>query len=128
MAVKSNLQRLIDRMRSLAPDQYDQVRVTHANGTMCGTAACIAGHAYGLIRREEVGAVLYYQDEEIAGEYDQEAWDEAQAWLCLTDYQADMLFAPRPPADYQTPSLDDAVRTLERFRDTGVIDWSRHTV
>ena len=53
---KERLQTVIDRMKAIAPDQYNQGTVTHYDGEWCGTAACVAGHAYACMRGNSIGA------------------------------------------------------------------------
>ena len=124
---KANIDKLINRMGAIAPDQYDQEMVTHYDGQHCGTAACIAGHAYGLIRAAGVGDVLYYRDDgTMAQKHDQAVVNAVQAWLGLDDHQADALFDSFPLRTLR-PTIKDAMAVLRTLRDTGEVDWWQNT-
>ena len=58
---KENLMRLIKRIESLQDWQYDQACLLHGGDgkAPCGTAACLLGHAYGVMQDYEIDQVIY---------------------------------------------------------------------
>lgn len=90
-------------------DAYD------LSGRSCGTVACIAGHAYSIVKNGVV-------DTEVAW---REAEDVGAEFLDLGMSDADALFygyGASCPLDAITPQK--AIRTLEHLRDTGEVDWT----
>jgi hypothetical protein len=107
-----NLQRTIDLLKALPDERFDmgRWRPIRDGGYIsddvlmhdCGTTACIAGWA----------AVFH------PGHNSPRF--RATLALGLSHYQADNLFIP---ASVSTKTREDAIRVLEQFRDTGVIQW-----
>lgn len=95
-------------------------------GRSCGIIACIAGHAYAVLRDNE-------SPEDIDPANSTEYWDiphVAQLWLDISPEDADLLFYAQGEHGHVgsvillediTPAL--AIRTLEHLRDTGKVDW-----
>lgn len=88
---------------------------------MCGTPACIAGHAYFLNNEGKDSCV---KDEDV----DQSAID----FLGLTRKQADELFYPDRFLDssnmhiyYTDITRKQAINTLIRLLETGEVDWNK---
>ena len=107
-----NILKLADHIEGLDPSEYDQSVFMHD----CGTPACIAGHAVFL-----------------AGSWDEVSEDEeseyltpciASRWLGLRIPKAHELFDSDPVHLDETPTPQDAARTLRHLAETGEVVWS----
>lgn len=113
---KENIQQLIDVLKSeegLKGVTFDMSRY-YGEDEVCGTVACIAGHAALLADRlfgftpHRAGAAYYI----------------AKSWLDISQDQADRLFyALNFPGSIYDVTKAQAVAALEHLRDTGEVDW-----
>ena len=87
----------------------------------CNTAACIGGHALADMYAEG------YHIPTVAGPSNRvDVMDVAQEWLGLTRGDANALFTPEMDEDgidIDTITQEHAVRCLDNFIKTGVVDW-----
>ena len=113
---KANVLKLAEYIEGLEPEQYDQRHVAHPHGSLCGTPACIAGHAAWL-----VGNWCRWGSRTFS----------ARVWLDLSSFQADCLFDSMPfgpfgtEPDISAPTPQDAAATLRHLAETGEVDWLR---
>lgn len=125
---EENLTKLIEILKEL--DKTDNGKVfdqRHWHHDVCGTPACIAGWAYSMsildwddnLTLEKLLAFDMRPDEHNP-QPDYE--DMAAVWLGISYEQACLLFQPRPDHNNEVP-LKDAIKTLERLRDTGKVIW-----
>jgi len=103
----TNLDRLIDHLRDLPLERFDM-------SEWCGTACCIAGHAYelGIIQVNPSGLNNYY---EMGAPFGMDVIQASEAFA-LPGRSIDML---------RIIPISAAVSMLEHFRDTGIVDWAR---
>ena len=101
---------------------YDQRLYAH----VCGTPACIAGHAALLAEpdgqlvapTERCGAHFKFSDGEIG--YISET---AQTWLGLEEWPAAELFDPHPLGEDEDATSAQAGQVLRHLAETGEVDW-----
>lgn len=90
-------------------------------GHPCGTAACIAGHAWLAAQRGTDGHV--HTLDKIIGPRGETEY-EAKKYLGLNWRVAEELFIPECLGDHPTPA--EAARTLRHLAATGNVDWYEH--
>ena len=115
------------RIRQVAHDiqkaeHFDMSRYwrTSPSATGCGTPACIAGHACARYAKHD-GMLMRLQAIDSFEELNAETFAVAKQILGLTDDQANELFEPNHILYMITPKM--AVATLNRFANTGEIEW-----
>ena len=103
-------------------ETYDQTRFAH----ICGTPACIAGHAALLAEpdgqmvaaTERCGPHFKFSDGNIG--YISQI---AQTWLGLGDWSADELFQGWPFGEDKEVTAAQAAQVLRHLAETGEVDW-----
>lgn len=82
----------------------------------CGTIACIAGHAYLLATSDDPEAAMEMDADELES--------VAADYLGLTQDEAAHLFYDLPMGHALSDiTVDQAVDTLKRLSETGIIEW-----
>lgn len=99
---------------------YIESAVEDMTGRHCGTVACIAGHAHVLKTRADFEDMGKYQSDWGGSEVEENAME----YLGIDSSKAPSLFygyGSGGSMDDITP--EQAIRTLERLRDTGEVSW-----
>jgi len=106
-------------------ETYDQRKWTCPGNAKepCDTPACIAGHACVLTGAKSLSCDSW--------EFDGHIYETpvlAQAWMGLSDDEADELFTPSPrlvngPDAPCTPTPELAAKVLRNFVETGDVNW-----
>lgn len=84
----------------------------------CGTACCIAGHAW-MIAGGSVGVMSSLHPDELV----MSIKATARNWLDLTSEEAYQLFNPAVPVMWSALTKEHAVKVLRNAAETGVIKW-----
>jgi len=112
---KENIQKLIDVLKSeegLKGVTFDMATF-YGEDEICGTVACIAGHA-----------ALLTDPNAFTPRRAGTAYNIARSWLDISVEQANKLFyALNFPGSIFDITEDQAVAALEHLRDTGEVDW-----
>ena len=96
---------------NLPDDDRDlELFINHGIDNLCNTAGCLAGWA-SVAAGDRVNRPQYI------------IRDDAQAFLGLSDAEADQLFIPRMVRDETSITAVQAVQVLEILRDTCQVDW-----
>lgn len=91
------------------------------NRTDCGTAACLAGSIAAMRLPHLYTAFAFNQEIDGAIPRIPQLVDQL---LGLTDKESDDLFCPSDVSSLSRITLDEAIKTLRVFAQTGKIDWS----
>lgn len=112
---KENIQQVIDVLKSeegLEGVTFDMATF-YGEDEVCGTVACIAGHA-----------ALLADPNAFTPRRARPAYDIARSWLDISVEQADKLFyALNFPGSIFDITKAQAIAALEHLRDTGEVDW-----
>lgn len=134
---QENINTLIDRLESLRDDQYNQSLLMHHGYGIneAGTAGCIVAHAYCCAHNIPIGGDMCCHldigtDTHWAGPPEHAVGtilDTARDWLEITESKLRELADACPYFVRYEPQakIADAIRTMERLRDTGKVDWKR---
>lgn len=116
---KANVLKLAAHMEQMDPSEYDQRRVV-----LCGSPACVAGHAAWLAGKWEIEEGSDWMYEEM--NWQDSLLEVAEHWLGIESATAYELFMALPLGPLlPQPTPQDAAATLRHLAATGVVRWHK---
>ena len=88
----------------------------------CGTPACIAGHA-AIRRLNDMGTKVDRMYEYVDDTGEEQVLSDAQAYLGLTDGEAEDMFQAWPYGHGEWATAEDAVAMLKAYAEGKGVEW-----